>query len=341
MNKTSSAVAALVLMAAAGPAQAQSSMALFGIVDVAARVVNNDRTQYRLDSGGLSTSRLGVRALEYLGSGLRAGFWLEGQLDADDGNAGGFNWQRRSTLSLISSTYGEVRLGRDKVPTNLNWTAFDPFDDTDGTGLGASSKLAQLAGIVPAGGAFNGFARLSNMVAYLTPAGTGFFGQFALAAGEGALGNKYVGARVGYAAGPVLVAGSWGKTESTATIDARTFNFGASYDLQFFKLYGMYSYLDIGPKAQANYFVGVSAPIRGFVVRATVQKMDGRQGVASSNAFLLALGGDYKLSRRTALYFTFAAIHNNRNTRFTVATASPLSPGNNSTGLDLGMRHAF
>lgn len=338
MNKASTAVAALALMAAATPALAQSSMALFGIVDVAARAVNNDRTQYRLDSGGMSTARLGVRGLEDLGRGLRAGFWLEGQLNADDGNAGGFNWQRRSTLSLISSTYGEVRLGRDKVPSNLNWTSFDPFDDT---GLAASSKLAQLAGIVPAGGAFNGFSRLSNMVAYLTPAGTGFFGQFAVAAGEGALGNKYVGARVGYAAGPVLAALSWGKTETTATIDARTFNLGASYELQFFKLYGMVSYLDIGPKAQANYFVGVSAPIRGFVVRATVQKMDGRQGVASSNAILLALGGDYKLSRRTALYFTYAAINNNRNTRFTVATASPLATGNSSTGLDFGIRHAF
>lgn len=340
MNRTSTVLAALA-MAAAGPALAQSSMALFGIVDVAARVVHNDRTQFRLESGGMSTSRLGVRALEDLGGGLRAGFWIEGQLNADDGNAGGLNWRRRSTLSLISRTYGEVRLGRDRVPTHLNWTAFDPFDDTDGTGLGAATKLAQLAGIVPAGGAFNGFSRLSNMVAYLTPASTGFFGQFAVAAGEGALGNKYVGARAGYAAGPVLVSASWGRTESTATIDANTFNFGASYDLQFFKLHGMYSYLDIGPKAQANYFIGVSAPVQGFVVRATWQKMDGRQGVAASNATLLALGGDYKLSRRTALYFTFAAINNNRNTRFTVADAAPLSLGNSSTGLDLGIRHAF
>lgn len=336
MKKYTVALVLPVLLTGALPAAAQSSFAAFGVVDLALRRVHNDQTQYRLDGGGLSTSRLGLRGLEDLGEGLRAGFWLEGQINADDGS--GFNWQRRSTVSLISRRWGEIRLGRDKVPSNLNWTSLDPFEDT---GLAASSKLAQLAGMVPAGGAFNGFSRLSNMVAYIAPAGSGFFGQVALAAGEGALGNRHLGARVGYDAGPLLVAGSWGQTEVTPNIDAKAYNFGASYDMALVKLYAMFARLDIGPQAQLNAFVGASAPIGAFVLRATYQRMAGRQGAAGSKAGMLGLGGEYRLSRRSALYFTYAVIDNQRSARFAVASTSALAAGQNSNGADFGLRHRF
>jgi predicted porin len=83
--------ATLAITAAAGQALAQSdSVTIFGVVDVVARAVENDDTMYRLESGGLSTSRLGIRGVEDLGGGLKAGFWIEGELLPDTGNGSGF-----------------------------------------------------------------------------------------------------------------------------------------------------------------------------------------------------------------------------------------------------------
>ncbi|MGC8030581.1 porin, partial [Salmonella enterica] len=49
---------------------------------------------------------------------------MEDQIFGDDGNASGFNFKRRSTVSL-SGNFGEVRLGRDQVPTFQKLTSYD------------------------------------------------------------------------------------------------------------------------------------------------------------------------------------------------------------------------
>jgi len=329
---TAAAVAALL----AGSAHAQSTVTVFGVVDLAARSVKNNETQRRLDSSGLTSSRLGFRGVEDLGGGLRAGFWLEGALTADDGNAAGQNWQRRSTVSL-SGNFGELRLGRDKTPSALNWDELDPFRDT---GMGASTRLALAAGVVPTGGVYTNFTRANNLAAYFTPGATGFFAHGAVAAGEGVLGNKYAGLRAGYRDSNLLVSGSYGETEVSNTIDAKLWDVGASYDFKSFKLWGLYASLDMGPASQTNYLLGVSVPVGSFDFRASYQQMEGDEAINNREAKKFAVGGGYNLSRRTTLYGTVVRI-DNTNTAFTVATGGPLSTGRNSTGYELGMRHTF
>ena len=125
MKKSLLALAALT--AFTGLASAQSSVTLFGIVDLAARNTKNGSQSIKsLTSGGNGTSRLGVRGVEDLGGGLRAAFWIEGDLVPDTGNASGMTWTRRSTVGLLGG-FGEVRLGRDYTPTFFNHVAFDPF----------------------------------------------------------------------------------------------------------------------------------------------------------------------------------------------------------------------
>ena len=83
MKKSLLALAALT--AFAGVASAQSSVTLFGIVDLAARSVKNHSGSIKsLSTNGQVSSRLGVRGVEDLGGGLRAGFWIEGDLVGDD-----------------------------------------------------------------------------------------------------------------------------------------------------------------------------------------------------------------------------------------------------------------
>lgn len=338
--------------AGAGAAGAQpSSVTVFGIVDLAVRSVTNDDTVYQLASGGLQASRLGVRATEDLGGGLSAGFWLEGALSPDDGNrlvgsasngsfsiSGGFDWRRRSTVSLIDRTIGELRLGRDKVPSYYEWEDYDPFG---ASGLGASTRMQVAAGIVPAGGAYGTAIRADNLVNYYLPGTTGgVFGQAGYAFGEGEPGNAYVGGRIGYRSGPLMVSGSYGQTEVTGSTDADTWAVGASYDFGIVKLMGFYASLEIGSGSQDNWLIGATAPIGAVQWRVSYQSMDGGGTLGSQDAKMIAVGGSYLLSKRTALYATYAYIDND-GTRFTVGSGSSLTAGNSSKGFDVGVRHSF
>jgi predicted porin len=331
-------LALAALSACAGAAFAQSSVTVFGVVDLSARAVSNDDTQYQLASGGLQSSRLGFRGTEDLGDGYSAGFWLEGELMPDSGNASGFDFRRRSTVSLLGRNQGELRLGRDKVPTIYEWEDFDPFRDA---GIGRSTRLQTASGIVPSAGTYGTASRASNLVSYLTP-GTlgGLFGQASVAAGEGQLGNKYAGGRVGYRSGPLMVSGSYGETEVTADTNAEVWTLGGTYDFQVVKLWGFVSSLENGSASQDNWLLGVTAPLGPVELRASYQSMEGGGRLDGQEAKMVAVGGVYPLSKRTALYATYSRIDND-GTSFTIARGGPLTRGSTSDGYEFGIRHAF
>lgn len=334
------------------PAWAQSpAVTLFGIVDLAARWVDNDDSQWQLASGGNASSRLGVRGSENLGGDLSAGFWLEGALDPDTGNAlrgsvsggalsvsGGFTFQRRATVSLASKQFGELRLGRDKVPTYYVWETYNPFRDA---GVGNSTRLGPASGLVPSGGAYSTFVRADNSIAYFLPDGLGgVVGQMTYALDEGVRGSGYWGGSLGYRAGPLNLNAAYGVTEVAAGTDVKAWNVGGWYDFKLVRPMGFYSSIDVGDTTQTNILVGFTAPVGSLELRAMVQWMDGDGRLAGQEATMLALGGVYALSKRTALYATYAHIDNDK-TRFTVASGPTLTVGNNSSGFDFGVRHSF
>ena len=235
-----SLLALAVLGAYAGLATAQSSVTLFGIVDLNAKYVKNDGQSKRLSlsQDGINSSRLGFRGIEDLGGGLRAGFWLEAGVSPDVGGAGSgakfFN--RRSTVSLISNA-GELRLGRDYTPTFWNQTIFDAFGTN---GLGSSLNVVQR------GTAMSSHVRQDNSIGYFLPSNIGgFYGQVMAAASEGGtsldLPGRHISGRVGFAAGPFDVAAAFGHQRYQTNGDRqKTWNVGGSYDFGFLKLLGYY-----------------------------------------------------------------------------------------------------
>jgi predicted porin len=323
-----SLLALAVLGAFAGAASAQSSVTLFGVLDVNAQGIKNNTTTQRLSTDGIASSRLGFRGVEDLGGGLRASFHLEAALAPDTGTAGGNNqltngagssalFNRRATVSLLGG-FGEVRLGRDYNPTFWNLTNFDPFG-TNGVG----SSLNVLSTL---GSAVGTQVRTNNSIGYFLPGNLGgLYGQAMVAAGEGAertgtaaapgAGNKYYGGRVGYAAGPFDVAVAYGTTESFTGDKYKLGNVGASWDFGIAKIMAQYVNAKynglIGDRKQINYLLGAVVPVGAGEFHASYDRANqSGAGTNSNDANLMALGYVYNLSKRTALYGNIARIDN-------------------------------
>jgi predicted porin len=407
MKKSLLALAALT--AFAGAASAQSSVTLFGVVDVAARYQKNGSAGElkTLTTDGNASSRLGFRGVEDLGGGLRAGFWLEGALAADTGNAlstsattkctgtgtptaatcvtttapgGAQTWQRRSTVSLLGA-FGEIRLGRDYTPTFWDHTVFDPFG-TNGVGAQAnlmvqasasgSQTQSTILGVPGAGNITSQgqgtFVRANNTIGYFLPAIGGLYGQAMVAAGEGLVGNKYYGARLGYAAGPINIAGAYGITPKTAggppqgasagTVinsasnamidDLTAWDVAGTYDFGVVKFWGQYHEYTYGPRKQKNALAGITVPLGAGTIKATYGQVGG--GFVGAKQY--AVGYVYDLSKRTALYAHAAQIDNDPSSTFVVGNGTGpslaggtgpanMKPGEKSTGYEFGIRHSF
>ena len=350
MKKSLLALAALT--AFAGVASAQSSVTLFGIVDLSARGVDNGiGTRSTINQDGNSSSRLGFRGVEDLGGGLKAGFWIEGALSADTGNATGQTWQRRSTVSLMGG-FGEIRLGRDYTPTFWNHTVFDPFG-TNGVGSQTNLMVQQGAtqngsggggtgGVNVLGGTSTTLVRADNTVGYFLPSLGGLYGQVQVALGEGATGNEYMGGRIGYAAGPVNVAVAYGETkDSIGAADLKAMNVGASFNLGFMTLMGQFHEYKAGSAKLTNYMAGVTVPLGAMTLKASYGMSEVKP--INREATQIAVGMVYDVSKRTALYVHGSIVDNDAGLRFVAGQGGKTNGvgGFKSTSYEVGVRHSF
>jgi predicted porin len=345
---------------AAGSACAQSSVTLFGLVDAtiaygtAAGAGSGHRLQ--LTNSGNASSRLGFRGTEDLGGGMAASFWLESAISNDDGRAGGsiaagnqaitvasnagLNFSRRATVSL-SGGMGELRLGRDYTPQFWNLAIFDPFGVN---GVGTNQALVSSISGVTA-------ARASNTIGYLLPQNLGgFYGQAQYYLGENASnaagGTSTDGtgtaARVGYESGPLNVALAVSRTRYAAG-DVRANNVAVMYDLGVAKLMGVVSRDTNGTTRGRGALIGALFPagvgeVRVAYSRYTTDLPGTATDPSTSKA---ALGYVYNLSKRSALYGTYAIIHNKSGAALTLNNAVAGGPNQSSSGVDLGIRHTF
>jgi predicted porin len=340
-----SLLALAVLGAFAGVASAQSSVTLFGIVDLNARYVKNDGAARRvsLSQDGINSSRFGVRGTEDLGGGLKAGFWLEGGVNADTGTTSAKFWGRRSVVQLIGG-FGEIRLGREYTPTFWANTVYDAFG-TNGVGSSLNVQQIQLTPGATAAGVTTTFVRADNAINYYLPSNIGgLYGQFTAAAGEGVNAGKYVGGRVGFAAGPFDVSGAYGQQNLNGSSEKeKDMNIGASYDLGVVKLMGYVARTTIPLFKENRYSFSVVAPIGQGEIHAGYDrsKATNDAGTYDNTVSQFALGYVYNLSKRTAVYSNLVRLSNGNATNITVGTAPAGTLGGKSTGAEFGVRHIF
>jgi predicted porin len=319
-----------MLASSMGAVQAQTSVAVYGIVDMGLKVENAGAgTALGLDSGNQSGSRVGFRGTEDLGGGLKANFVLEAGFNADTGANSTANvlFNRQSYVSL-SGGFGEVKLGRIPTMVYSNSGVFDPFGDTL---AGDSARIFNYGG-----------SRTDNTVNYSFAAqNNGLNGQLAYSFGEVAgntSANRTIAGALGYAAGPLAVVLTHQSTNNTAASDsAKTTLLGGNYNFGLFQPYAAYAVnKGVGTLDTRDALLGFRLNLAptDTIMASVMHKYD--KAIDHADATQLALGYTHDLSKRTNLYTSWSRLKNDAVAKYKVAAA-----GSADHLFNIGIRHKF
>lgn len=293
MKKYAIAIAATL----AASAYAADSVTLYGIADAwvgQTKTAGQTTTQTKVQSGGLSTSRLGLTVKEDLGDGLSAFAAYETGVAVDTGASGG---PRKSVVGL-SGGFGSVSVGFETTPyEDLFTKTFSTMDSAfDGMKL-AHGKVDKHD------------ARFKNGIRYNSPTMSGFSGSVHVGLGEdkdAARAQRDTSLALRYAQGPLLVALAYQSDEKKAANTAPTkvdnTAIAGSYDFGAAKLnlgYNLSKRTGSADK-EKSINVGVAVPMGAVTVLAQVGRSKLDNNPNAWNAY--GVEARYALSKRSTLY---------------------------------------
>ncbi|MDB5775387.1 MAG: porin [Herbaspirillum sp.] len=363
-----SLLALAVLSTVAGAALAQSSITIYGLIDMGIDYDNGktgstatgSTSKWSVGSGQTSGNRLGFKGSEDLGNGLSAIFTLETGFNADDGTLGnnGRLFGRQSWVGL-NGKFGSVKFGRQYSSTYLALQIVDPFS----TSSAADGQRVYGYGL----GKIDPIARSDNTVTYQTPDLSGFTGLAGYGFGEQAgsfnkLSTKFLG--LNYVNGPLTVLGVYQNTDGvafspsstpTAQLDAiviasglapttttsatvKNTLIGGTYDFGVAKLhagFGTTKAQAVGDLKVRNYLLGATIPFGQGTVLASWNRdnvTDVQKGVSDQ----LGVGYTYPLSKRTNLYVIASYTKNQDGVRM-----NSWANGKSDFEGQFGVRHTF
>lgn len=317
-------------MAVSGAALAQSSVTVYGIADVfvgsVKKETNLNTTPVKasngvVNSGGLSSSRLGFKGTEDLGGGLKAKFQIETSVKFDAPESSKLG-DREAWVGLAGN-FGEVQLGS---PNN----AYDGVDDMSESGFKSIFSAMDNVFVTNKAG-----TEAENGIKYITPNFGGFqaavsysFGENKKAAGDKS--DSTYALNLMYKTGPFAVAlghiseknakGDTGEknifgsafTSGTNQKSSAT-NLNATYDFGVAKLKGTVANgkvtTDAQPEIKYNeYEIGVDVPVSSsFAVSVGYgQSKKKTAGVLNTKNTGYGVTGLYTLSKRTNVYVGLA-----------------------------------
>ncbi|WP_118184834.1 porin [Paraburkholderia phosphatilytica] len=350
-------------------ASAQSSVTLYGILDVGIRMDTHQTATggklYTMGNGGaLSSDRWGMLGSEDLGGGMKAVFQLESGFTPNTGAlqqatpAGATRIFGRTAFVGLSSPYGTVTVGRQYALIHETVASNDVFSLANYSQTFAFQAAGETAG-----------ARLDNSIRYTSPqfAGITLRGQYTLG---GVAGDFHHASSpevsFTYANGPLTVNGAYvvvndigGLTPATSTYGSTYYGItipdstqkaaaiGATYAFSKFKLYANYIYSHVWPADYKNdsfsvagdYLVTPNIDIR-LPVYVDFMHHAGTSGTRITTGPVV----DYLFSKRTDVYagfdynhFTGAWTTLASNPNFTM----PIHGYNSVLETFVGLRHRF
>jgi predicted porin len=284
-------LAAALTLAAAAPAFAQSSVVLYGRMNLSLESQELNDADKRINEVVDNASRLGLRITEDLGGGLKAGVIIEHGFDASTGTqASSSFWGRQSEINL-SGPWGMVRLGNFTSEAYYATADYISMHNHD-TGTSADRLYAD-----------GNFFNQANKVAYRTPEMGGFWAEVAVLEAVG--GERGYDAAANYNAGPLHLGAGYSKRG-----DANQFAVRAAYDFGDLTL-GTYVQRDenvflegkrTSGRVAAMYTMGASELHLNFGYADDYDSLD------QSNAYQATIAYNYNLSKRTKVYAFFTKL---------------------------------
>ncbi|MDF3838186.1 porin [Cupriavidus basilensis] len=379
------------LLACPALAGAQSSVTLYGVADMNVEYVNHvgaiptaanqfnpgpAASAYRMNSGGLSGSRWGLRGTEDVGGGLKGVFALESGFNLDTGTLqqSGRLFGRQAYVGLQSATLGQVTLGRQytsmfEALANFSPTAYATQYEPIVLQSGANFREDNTIKYTGQFGPVTALAHFSFGTGLALPQTAGVaipVGGNGEVPGAFRRDSAY-GAAATYIAGPLGLALGYDQWNPTIGIGIGSGTFkkatvAASYTFGPAKVMGGYRWGQNKNAAGAVigrddfYWLGANyqvTPALGLTLEYnydTVRNLYGSTQVA--NPWQVALVTDYNLSKRTDVYLSAAFAKNAGLTLDSVATAyaTSFSLGNSYAlasgqrsmlGVAVGVRHKF
>jgi len=364
MKKLLIATAAMAVVAGA---QAQSSVSVYGIVDLGVNSIeskvtgalNESYTTTGNGKGSLSTNRIGFKGTEDLGAGQKANFLFEVETDAADGTL--TKATRESWVELASQNAGSVRLGRTTglahrvVAGNLASGANNAVGalayyaaPTSGTSASLDATAAnRIHGIT------NSMVFVDRSITYVSPtmSGVTVSGQYAenrnndtTVADADRISTR--GLSVDYAVGNLslsAVSQNMNTKSAQGTDDLNKLTaFGATYNFGVAKLYALQGknkslngLTEVQSSESKVTTIGAQLPISAKL-NAWVEASDGETNTSSTATSYdrkgYQVGARYSLSKRTDLY----AIYGQQQ-----ATKRSNDYKYELIGMAAGIRHSF
>lgn len=375
-----SLIALALIGAFSGTAVAQSSVTLYGIVDIGVQMntrgLNKGTTAaprweqesvWGVDSGYQSGSRWGMRGSEALGNGWNAVFTLEGGYSPDTGTLGqGGRLFGRQGWAGLQGGFGTFVAGRVATPSSGTgsfdqWGFVDPF----ATGWGINSLGSTF---IPSNA-----LRVDNALLWSSPnwGGFNFAAQYSfnisgaevLPSNNNTNGYTLAGK---WAGGPFAIAITYdavGAPNNIGGDDQTMLQVGGTWDFKFAKLHAAYanqsgirlvsSAGDPGgfkPTAlqafdNTAWMIGASVPLFGGSLLGSYQYADAKNAVGPTYSFepdysVWGIGYTYPFSRRTNWYVGYGQQAWDGKVACTGCLADPTNAYNKKQ-FALGIRHLF
>ncbi len=323
-------IAALSAASIAVPATAQSSVTMYGRVDVSITKQNSGTTSLNASNGQTgpagnrwdvrpgSAGRIGFRGSEDLGGGMKAGFLMEHRFNPDTGESLTPFWQARSFVELSSAAVGTVYLGREYIPAFWPALRLDPWGfDSVGT-LGPKHQFAQYT--------VDGGIRSNNTIGYKTPSFSGFSANLAVAAGEGSR-RRATGANLEYRAGSIYAGAGFDRVDSRNELAL----VGAAYDFGPIRPALTYVRSTAAGVKYSNTSLAATAPVGSGILKFAIAKLN--PAGADNDTTRIGLGYEYLLSKRTSLMANVGSADQ----QGSVAGR----PRTRTTAYEVGLKHNF
>lgn len=336
---------------------AQSSVTLYGVADVGIEYLSNAPSSsggnnlVRMSAGNMSTSRWGLRGTEDLGGGLKALFELESGFSLDTGQSSSAGRLfDRSALVGLASQYGQLTLGRQTTVLYDTAIQFDPMGFAPRYSLYKSDDTiaGRAANAVKYKGSFGGMTAMALYSFGRTGGGE--------VPGEPKV-DREMSAGLIYSTGPLSVGALYdeyqGSTVALQGLKDRRALVGVSYGIGPAKLYAGYRWFNGNISASATgtrsnlYWAGLRYQLTSALSLAGAAYYTDVRG-SGADPLMFVASTDYAFSKRTDLYFNVGYVRNRGGSQlgvngFNASSGTPVNvvPGDNQTGVVLGVRHKF